>query len=849
MLFLSLSLSLSLSLTLSLSTLGFTGTGGGNVELSNLPHARTSHLPVPIPHVGIRFFTVQRPTAMVTNPARRTTAVADPREAHQQKKRNGMLLAALATIHSQCVRAKERQHTARQLHARLNHVFLRATSGDDANCAVLGQSRRAAAFIALVDAFHLTLKRHIKFQANIVRRVLHHRMFSLQLRSIHHQLTAFLRDAGANEAFPFDWRSAFELALAQDEKMLYETLGTVLKSTSFLGNEYLKLSTHQQMEVLLNVRHERQQTIDMSPLLNDCLKLIYRNLVKLFGWDLNEKSRRVPHWFVPTSAVDFSSSRDLLTKQKRTYRGEIGIAERGGLKRHLITLKFFNSDPSRNIHVDEKAQLMETFLTKYGAITHQHVLPVRGANFAAGSPFVVRNYATKGTLAGHLARLRHDAARKDQLGDSLKWRLLADACEGLLHIHEEDFVSHGGLKGSNLLVNHRGRACIADAGVRVLRDRLGAATPQEEGEYVRWLAPELLATADGKVHVKTSMVGDVYAFGMCILEVLTNERPWSGLSSATVEDMKRANDTVLPPQPSHVADREWRLVQKMCAADPIARLPLRQAYSALVELSRGTEGDVVPPSIRIDMVTVDDEAQDQAANEFETESVSSYKTTLEVDETMDYGGSIKAVQDADSMAVEIGDEDEQDDSEDALDDAYEDGGIRPSAVGLGLQTNGQMKNAIEYLADYQTSPSHELLPHLKLLRAFAKEEASAIHESGGVRVLAAIFTRHHDAQLRGMTLEIYTAMLQSRQAAVADALAEQGIVAMVFEFFKADGTAKPQQDVCASLLLDLMGLSDRAKQQIGDPDKKYVALLDANENVHHRVVTEIKSVLARFKQA
>lgn len=802
----------------------------------------------------------------------------DLREVFKQKKLNATVLSALATIHTLCGQVKERQHTARQLHTRLHQVFLRATAHAGTPCdGMLHSPRRLAAFTSLLDALQVTLKRHIKLHTNVIRRVLHHRLFSLQLCSIHHQLTAFLKESRLDlGGFPVEWRSAFEVALRQDEKTLYETVTTVVKSTSFLSKEYVNLATQQQLEVLLNVRVERSRSIDLSPVLKDCLKTIYGRLVRLFGWDLSETSRRVPGWFITMTSVEFSASRDLLTRTKPTYRAEIALEERGGFKRHLVVLKCFSGTTRADSHIDDTLQVVEEFMRIFRDIDHPHVLRLRGANYVSGAPFVVRDYATLGTLGGHIARLRHAQSKKNQFDESLVWRLLADVCDGLVYIHTKSRgVPHGGLKGFNLLVNHRGHACIADMGVRSLRRTLHTVQTIDDHDYARWMAPELIAT----VAASPTIESDVYAFGMCIVEVLTGQSPWAGCNLSRVEDIKRADPSALPPQPSGISGAAWKLIQRMCTADPAKRLPLDRVYEALVQLARDKNSYHQPiPESTMSMINVDeyhdardesdpDAAVDDGACEFETESVSSYKSTIEYAGTQDVSVSVAALKiggSEDATTDEAGSSEmssaflpavkntfSEFKTEDynGMDSTYDSRAIDAQyQVPIGLQTNGQMKDAIEYLADHIDSSPQALLPHLQLLRAFAQEEAQSIQESGGIRVLTALLTKQRDPEVRTTTLEIYSSLLAADHMSIAEAMVDQGIVAQMFERLMDKTTASVDQvNTCVSLLLDLMGQTDQAKREVGSK-KEYVAILEKNENVHHRLLTEIKSVLARFKQ-
>ncbi|GLD92390.1 hypothetical protein PINS_up000923 [Pythium insidiosum] len=566
-------------------------------------------------------------------PQQQQQAMAMPRhrqeDAFEVRRRNAALLASLSAIHALCQQTKERQQSARHLHTRLHQVYLRLTmphrphahhsqhqqhqqqassSSRQASMQPLQSPRFAGKFAALLDAFQRVLKRHIRLHGNIVRRVLHHRAFSLQLRALHHQLSAMLTELSSLDALlAVDWRHGLDSATRQDESVLHATLMTVLRSTSFLSKEYLSLSTRQQMEVLLDVRYELLQRATLSPVVDDCLKTIYRRLVKLFGWDLHERWRRLPWWYTPFHVVEFSASRDLVTRDALpTYRAELALESSSGPKRHVVAMRCLAPSPYEELHVEDAQRVLNDFMERMGNVDHPHVLPMRGANYVSGAPFVVRDFAVVGSLARYLAHLahprrRHATTKQPQQAphnvDALRWRMLAHVCEGLLYLHESKRVAHGGLKASNLLVNHHGRAVVADFGFRALRAKLHQSRRLDE--YVRWLAPE--CCVQGAVDVTTrwraggprvtpaSMAADVYAFGITIVELVTRERPWAAMDATAVLELKRsasAEVAVLPPRPeTWTDDATWGVVQSMCMADPGARPTLRSVHQQLLRFA------------------------------------------------------------------------------------------------------------------------------------------------------------------------------------------------------------------------------------------------------------------------
>ncbi|KAG6326534.1 hypothetical protein ID866_12555, partial [Astraeus odoratus] len=101
--------------------------------------------------------------------------------------------------------------------------------------------------------------------------------------------------------------------------------------------------------------------------------------------------------------------------------------------------------------------------------------------------------------------------------------LLRDIANGLhyLHTHELGPIIHGDLKGMNVLVSNDHRALLADFGFSTLTKssfKMNASPPR--GGSFSWMAPELLN------EYNTSVAGDIWAYGMTMLELFTRLIPF-----------------------------------------------------------------------------------------------------------------------------------------------------------------------------------------------------------------------------------------------------------------------------------------------------------------------------------
>lgn len=101
--------------------------------------------------------------------------------------------------------------------------------------------------------------------------------------------------------------------------------------------------------------------------------------------------------------------------------------------------------------------------------------------------------------------------------------LIYDIALGLRYMHSTGLV-HGDLKGMNIVINDKGRACITDFGLSFFRadntiSRTAVSTVR--GCSYRWAAPEL---ADEEL---ATLASDIWSFGCVCYEALTGQLPFS----------------------------------------------------------------------------------------------------------------------------------------------------------------------------------------------------------------------------------------------------------------------------------------------------------------------------------
>jgi hypothetical protein len=136
----------------------------------------------------------------------------------------------------------------------------------------------------------------------------------------------------------------------------------------------------------------------------------------------------------------------------------------------------------------------------------RHVVQLLGVGWDADPPYYIMEYMPNGSLADRLA--------EGPLPPEQAVRILRDVALGLLHAHNKG-VLHCDLKPANILLDHQGRARIADFG----QSRLSHEQSPALGTFF-YMAPEqadLAGVPDAR--------WDVYALGALAYCMLTGEPP------------------------------------------------------------------------------------------------------------------------------------------------------------------------------------------------------------------------------------------------------------------------------------------------------------------------------------
>ncbi|KAJ0971874.1 hypothetical protein J5N97_019833 [Dioscorea zingiberensis] len=235
-------------------------------------------------------------------------------------------------------------------------------------------------------------------------------------------------------------------------------------------------------------------------------------------------------------------------------------------------------------------------MRRLGRLSHPNLLPLQAYYYRREEKLLVTQYYHNGSLA-HLLHGNH-GSNIPSLDWPTRLKIIKGVARGLTYLYEELpmlALPHGHLKSSNVLLDDSFEPLLTDYALVPVVNKNHATQVM-----VAYKSPEFLQ------HGKTSKKGDVWSFGILILEILTGKFPANYLGTAKAgEDLASwVNSVIGEERTNEVFDAEMKgtknceedmlkLLQiglSCCEKDEEKRWDLKQAVEKIEEL-KVMEGD------------------------------------------------------------------------------------------------------------------------------------------------------------------------------------------------------------------------------------------------------------------
>lgn len=191
----------------------------------------------------------------------------------------------------------------------------------------------------------------------------------------------------------------------------------------------------------------------------------------------------------------------------------------------LLHAARLRSQEAHNAFLQE-AQLLER-------LKHPHILRIYEFGLDDGLPYLVMEYASRGSLR---SLLNSRSPQPLPLRDATS--IIVQVGEALYYAHQRGVIHHD-LKPENILFNERNDALLADFGIAIVRTTTTLEQIAEVNGTPSYMAPE-------QFQGRASRRSDQYSLGCIMYELVTGRRPFTAPDALSI-GLKHMQETPIPP--------------------------------------------------------------------------------------------------------------------------------------------------------------------------------------------------------------------------------------------------------------------------------------------------------------
>ncbi|KAF7358835.1 Kinase-like protein [Mycena sanguinolenta] len=408
--------------------------------------------------------------------------------------------------------------------------------------------------MSLLDEIHRFVEKH---QARSLLKYLFDRESTISaIRVFYHRISV------ASDAFQISASLSIHDMLQENERARLEDAAALQIRFEFLEN------SHNELRRALDINHNNMlaMMVSLERRLEQCGNerdpehKFYAHTLQYLTTTSRQKVE-MEDWMISGFDVEYGPQIGM---------GGFGTVFKGTWNRTEVAIKLVRNPTG----IAADASLLQKEVHIWKTLRHPNILQFLGANTLDDAPFVVMPLLPCNSREFLRARPGFDPLY-----------ILRDISLGLEYLHARK-ICHGDLKGINVMVEPLGRALLCDFGLARIKADMTSRT-RTKGDAVvsgsrNWMAPELLS---GSLPRTPS---DVYAFGMTLYELYTDEVPMAMVSHGDfIEVVFRLG--VRPDRPDEdecprMNDGIWGLAERCWAKDAKVRPTARQLHDSIKEL-------------------------------------------------------------------------------------------------------------------------------------------------------------------------------------------------------------------------------------------------------------------------
>ncbi len=147
------------------------------------------------------------------------------------------------------------------------------------------------------------------------------------------------------------------------------------------------------------------------------------------------------------------------------------------------------------------------------SLRHPYIVPVLDFGVENGNPFLVMDYAPKGTL-------RQSYPKGSRLSIKSIVGYVMQIADALQYAHDEKII-HRDIKPENMLIGHDDDILLSDFGIALIIESTRSHTSHDFAGTLKYTAPE-------QIQGKPCLASDQYALGIVVYEWICGEPPFEG---------------------------------------------------------------------------------------------------------------------------------------------------------------------------------------------------------------------------------------------------------------------------------------------------------------------------------